>query len=237
VLLGLRVVGSAFRQVLTHVTASVFSNLFAAVLSLPIVLIAGVGAYASRSFSLIPLGVAMLAGVLPNPFAAGLHTVAQELATAGYATFGEHWTGLRQHFLPALKTWLVSLAITVLILANIVFYLRELGSGAGVVGSVAPGLVLVWGIVFLLWIAIHLYVFPLLLLQEVKSVRLVYRNAFMMALARPAVTACVAAIWVILLLLFSTTGLITFIGFAICCAIQHTVASRLLPTFRLQAAS
>jgi hypothetical protein len=39
------------------------------------------------------------------------------------------------------------------------------------------------------------------------------------------------------LLLCSTTGLISFIGLTLCAGIQHTTTARLLPTFRLRAAS
>jgi uncharacterized membrane protein YesL len=237
VLFGLRAIGSAFRQVLTHVTASLLANVMAAVLSAPIILIAGAAAYGARSLSLIPIGVALLAGVLPNPCAAGLHAVAREFATSGYATFSEHWTGLREYFFPALKAWLLSLVVTVLIVANLVFYVRAIGSASGIVSSVAPGLLFAWVLIFALWIAIHLYIFPLIVAQDVKSLRLVYRNAFMMALARPGVTACVVPIWIVLLLLCSASGLITFIGLTLCATIQHNTAAKLLPTFKLRAAS
>lgn len=236
-LLGLRAIGSAFRQILTHVTASLLANVMAAVLSAPIILAVGAVAYGTQSLSLIPLGVALLVVVLPNPCAAGLHAVAREFATSGYATFSEHWTGLRAYFYPALKAWLLSLAITALIVANLVFYVRALGTATGIVHAISPGLLFAWVLVFVVWIAIHLYVFPLILIQNVKSLRLVYRNAFMMVFARPGVTACVAPIWIVMILLSSTTGLVTFIGLVLCAAIQHTTAERLLPTFRLQAAS
>jgi uncharacterized membrane protein YesL len=237
VLLGLRAIGSAFRQILTHVTASLLANIMAALLSAPLILVVSAVAYGSRSLSLIPLGIALLVGVLPNPCTAGLHAVVEEFATAGYATFGEHWVGLRAYFAPALKAWLLSLAVTALIIANLVFYIRSLGDTSGVLHAVAPGLLFAWALVFVFWIALHLYVFPLIVIQEVKTLRLVYRNAFMMVLARPGVTACVVPIWLVLLLLCSTTGLISFIGLTLCAGIQHTTAARLLPTFRLSAAS
>jgi uncharacterized membrane protein YesL len=237
VLPGLRAIGSAFRQVLTHATASLLANVMATLLSAPIILTVGAVAYGTRSLSLIPLGVALLVGVLPNPCAAGLHAVTREFAASGYATFSDHWAGLRAYFFPALKAWLLSLAVTALIVANLVFYVRALGTGSGIVRSVSPGLLFAWLLVFVVWIAIHLYVFPLIVVQEVKSLRLVYRNAFMMALARPGVTACVVPIWIALLLLCSATGLVTFIGLVLCAAIQHTTTARLLPTFRLRAAS
>lgn len=236
-LLGLHAIGSAFRQVLTHVTASLLANVLATLLSAPIIIAVGAVAYGTRSLSLLPLGVALLAGILPNPGAAGLHAVAREFSTSGYATFSEHWNGLRAYFWPALRAWLVSLVVTTLIAANVVFYVRSVGSSSKVLRVLAPELLFAWLLVLLVWLAIHLYVFPLIIIQDVKSLRLIYRNAFMMGLARPGATACVVAIWVTLLLLGSVTGLLTFVGLALCAAIQHNATAKLLPTFRLRAAS
>ena len=236
-LFGPRAIGSAFRQVLTHITASLLANVMATLLSAPLIFVVGALAYGSRSLSIIPLGVALLVGVLPNPCTAGLHAVAEEFATTGYATFSEHWDGLRAYFVPALKAWLFSLVVTTLIVANLVFYIRAIGTTSGVLHSVSPGLLLAWALVFVFWIALHLYFFPLIVVQEVKNLRLVYRNAFMMVLARPGVTGCVVPIWLALLLVCSTTGLISFIGLVLCAGIQHTTTARLLPTFQLRAAS
>ncbi len=236
-LVGLRVLGSAFRQVLTHITASVLSNLVGTALSTPIIVLIGAAAYGTHSLSLIPLGVALLIGILPNPCAAGVHAVTQEFATSGYSTLSEHWTGFRHYFYPALRMWLLSVTVTALILANIVFYVRELGGGSGLLRSIAPGLSLAWGLVLIVWLSIHLHVFPLLMVQEVKGPWHVYRNAALMTLARPGVSLSIVPIWIFLLLLCATTGLATFIGLSICSAIQHTATSRLLPTFRLREAS
>ena len=236
-LLGLHAIGSAFRQVFTHLTASLLANILATLLSAPIIIAVGAAAYGTRSLSLVPLGVALLTGILPNPCAAGLQAVAREFSTSGYATFSEHWSGLRAYFWPAAKAWLVSLVITTLIVANVVFYVRSVGSSSAVLRMLAPELLFAWLLVLLLWLAIHLYVFPLILAQDVKRLRLVYRNAFMMLFARPGTTACVASVWVVLLLLGSATGIMTFIGLALCAAIQHNIMAKLLPTFRLRAAS
>lgn len=209
----------------------------AILLSVPIILVVGAVAFGTRSLSLIPLGVTLLVGILPCPGTAGVQVVTREFATSGYATVAEHWAGFRSCFVPACKVWLLSLFVTALIGGNVVFYLRVLGGAAGPLRSAAPGLLLAWILILAFWLALHLYVYPLIILQEVKSVRLVYRNAFMMAVARPGVTALVGPLWIALLLLGSTTGLVTFIGLALGAAIQQNCVARLLPTFRLRAAS
>lgn len=234
-LLGLRALGSALAQVLTHVTASIFGNLIALVLSIPLLLLVGVLAFSARSFSLIPLGVAFLLGVLPNPACAGLQFVARKLTTGDFVTIQDQWAGLRNYAPMAAAAWLISLAVSALILANIVFYVRSMGAGASLLHAVALPLLLLWLLLLIFWISIHLYLFPLLIAQEVKSLRLLYKNAALMVIARPSATLLVAPLWLAILLLCSATGLATFIGLALTTAIQQNATAKLLPTFRLQA--
>lgn len=229
--LGLRTIGAAFGQVLTHVSASLLSNLVAVALAVPLVFGIGAVAFGTRSFSLVPLGVALLVGILPNPCTAGVQAVAHELAAGGDVSFRDHWRGFKRYGRPAALAWLASLLVTAVILGNLAFYARAVGSGTGALHAIAPVLFLVWLIPCTLWVAMHLYVFPLLIEQDVKSIRLVYRNAALMALARPLTLLAVLPIWLFLLLVSSTTGLVTFIGLALSAAIQHNVTARLLPTF------
>ncbi len=232
-LLGLRAVGSALAQVLTHVTASLLGNLLAILLSIPLLLLVGILAFSTRSFSLIPLGVAFLVGVLPNPCTAGVQLVARKLATADYVSAGDQWAGLRSYARPAAGCWLLSLAVSVLMLVNIAFYARSMGTASSIPHVVVLPLLLLWVLLFAFWISIQLYIFPLLIAQEVKSMRLIYRNATLMVIARPSVSAVVIPVWLAVLLFSSATGLATFIGLALGAAIQHNAAAKLLPTFRM----
>jgi hypothetical protein len=233
----MRVVGSAFAQVLTHVSASLFANLVATALSVPIVLAVGAVAFGTRSFSLVPLGVALLVGILPNPCTAGVQSVAHELATGGNITFRDHWLGFRRYARPAAIAWAGSLVITAVILGNLAFYAHAVGSSTGALHALAPTLFLLWLLLCIPWISVHMFVFPLLIEQEVKNIRLVYRNALLMAMARPSVMAVVLPLWISLLLVATTTGLATFIGLAISASIQQNATAKLLPTFRLHGAA
>jgi hypothetical protein len=234
--IGLRAVGSALAQVLTHVSASLLSNLLVTLLSVPLIVALGVVAFGTRSFSLVPLGVVLLIGVLPNPCAAGMHSVVHTLAAGEFVTFKVHWDGLRRYAGPAAVAWLFSVAVTAILLANLAFYARAAGSGTGTLRSLALPLFLGWLALFIAWLSLHLYVFPLLIEQEVKSIRLVYRNAALMALARPSVLIVVVPLWVSLLVVASTTGLATFLGLALGASIQHNIAAKLLPSFKLRKA-
>jgi hypothetical protein len=236
VILALRALGSAIAQVYSHVTVFLIGSAIAAVLSLPLVLVIGLLAWAARSFSIIPLGIAFLIGVLPNPCTGGIQFIAHELAGHQFITWRDYLDGLRRYGPPALGLWLLSLGISVVILVNTVFYLRALGSTTPIPHTVAFPLLAIWLVVFAIWVSAHLYVFPLLLEQEVKKFILVYRNALLMVLARPWVTIIVVPVWLALLLMSSATGLVTIIGLGFAAAIQHNAAAKLLPTFRMRPA-
>jgi hypothetical protein len=237
VLLAFGALGSAIAQVYSHVTAFLVGNLIAAVLSIPLVVVIGVLALAARSFSIIPLGIAFLIGVLPNPCTGGIHFIAHELAGRQFVTWQDYLEGLRRYGRPALVLWLVSVGVSVIMLANIVFYVFALGPASQFPRPLALSLLLLWLLAFAVWVSAHLYVFPLLLSQEVKKLTLVYRNALLMVVARPVVAIVLVPIWLALLILSSATGLATFIGLGLGAAIQHNAAERLLPTFRQRSAA
>jgi uncharacterized membrane protein YesL len=194
-------------------------------------------AWTTQSFSIIPIGVAFLVGVMPNPCTGGIQFVAHELADRGPITWDDYLRGLRAYVRPALALWLVSVGVSTVILGNAAFYAVALGTSDLVPHVIAAPLLATWLLIFAIWVAAHLYVFPLLLTQEVRTIPLVYRNALLMAVARPSVTLIVVPVWVGLLLLSSATGLATFIGLGLGAAIQHNTTARLLPTFRLSQAS
>lgn len=231
-ILALRAIGSAIAQVYSHVTAFLVGNVIAIVLSLPLLLLLGLLAWATRSISIIPLGVAFLVGVLPNPCTGGVQFVAHELAGNQYVTWRDYVQGFRRYGRAALTMWLASVVVSVVIVGNIVFYLRALNVGTPVPYPIAFPLLMVWLVTFVLWVSAHLYVFPLLFEQETEKMALVYRNAFLMVLARPRVTIVVVPIWLALLLVMSSTGVATFIGLGLAAAIQHNAAAKVIPTFR-----
>lgn len=228
--MGLRAVGAAFAQVTSHFAISLIANLTAAVLSIPLVLLIGIGGYVTRSFGLLPLSIALLIGVLPNPVMAGVQAVARDLAHRETIYLSDQIDGLRRYWRIALKAWLFSVPITALIILNLAFY-------ANAQFPLSSILALIWLFVLFTWLEAHLYVFPLLIEQEVKRILLVYRNAVLMAVSRPLFTLMVVLLWLALLLLCSATGLIAVIGLALSASIQQNAAARLLPTFELPSAA
>jgi hypothetical protein len=153
-------------------------------LSLPIVLVSIVAAFAVHSLSLVPLGVALLVGALPNPACMGLQTLARELARGQTPDFADQWQGLRTYWRVGLRAWLIAAAITITCALNAAFYATRAANAATRWHTIAAPLSVVWTLILLLWLGVHLYVAPLLLAQAEARVLLAYRNAAVIMLTR-----------------------------------------------------
>ena len=226
---GLRTVGSSCRQVFSHLALSFGANVLAMLFSLPIVLALVAVAFVVHSLSVVPLGIAVLVGVLPNPACLGLQTIARELACGHGAAFGEQWDAFRAHWRVGLRAWLIGAAGTAVLSLNVVFWAAQATNPGSRLHAVAAPLFLVWGLGLLFWLGTHLYVAPLLLAQEEPRALLAYRNAVVMMLSRPIAGWAVIVIWLGVLVFTSATALATVIGLALAAAIQQNAFRRLLP--------
>ncbi len=226
---GIRAVGSSCYQVFSHLALSFGGNVLAMLLSLPIVLVSVVAAYAFHSLSLVPLGVALLVGALPNPACMGLQTLTRELARGDTANLREQWQGLRTYWRVTLRAWLIAAAISITCVLNMAFYGTQAADPAARLHAVAAPLFVVWTLVLFLWLAIHLYVAPLLLAQAEARVLLAYRNAAVTMLSRPVASLVVSLIWLGTLVFTSFTALATVIGLALAASIQQNTFRLLLP--------
>ena len=226
---GLRALGSACRQVFSHLTLSFGANVLAMLLSLPVVLALIVVAFVVHSLSVMPLGLAVLVGVLPNPACLGLQTIARELAHGHGAAFGEQWEAFRSHWKVGLRAWLIGAAVTAVLALNVVFWSTQVTNQASRLHAVAEPLFLVWALCLLFWLGTHLYVAPLLLAQVEPRALLAYRNAAVLMLSRPVASWTAIVIWLGVLVLASATGLATVIGLALAASIQQNMFRRLLP--------
>lgn len=227
--LGLRAVGSACLQVFRHLTLSFGGNVLAMLLSLPIVLALVVVAFFVHSLSVVPLGVAVLVGVLPNPACLGLQTLARELAHGRGAQFGEQWEAFRDHWRVGLRAWSAGAAVTIVLALNVVFWGAQAMNRASSLHAVAAPLFVVWALLLLFWLGLHLYVAPLLLVQEEPRVLLAYRNAAVIVLSRPVSSWAVILVWLGVLVFTSTTALATVIGLALAASIQQNTFRLSLP--------
>jgi hypothetical protein len=215
--LGLRAVGSACHQVFSHFAVSFGGNLLAMLFSLPIILAVIVVAFFVHSLSVVPLGIAILVGALPNPACMGLQTLARELARGDSLNFGEQWQGLRTYWRASLRAWLIAAAITITCALNVAFWATQAANRATSLHAVAAPLFLVWALILLL------------LAQVEPRVLLAYRNAAVLMLSRPVASWTVILIWLGALVFTSTTALATIIGLALAASIQQNTLKRLLP--------
>jgi len=227
--LGFRAVGSSCYQVFSHLALSFGGNVLAMLLSLPIVLVTIGVAFVVHSLSLVPLGIALLVGALPNPACMGLHTLARELARGDTADFGEQRQALRMYWRVSLRAWSIAAAIAITCVLNMAFYATQAMNPATRLHAVAAPLFAVWTFILFLWLGINLYVAPLLLAQAEARVLLAYRNAAVIMLTRPVASLTVSVIWLGVLVFTSATGLATIIGLALAASIQQNTLRLLLP--------
>jgi hypothetical protein len=227
--LGVRAVGSSCYQVFSHLALSFGGNLLAMLLSLPIVLVSIVVAFYVHSLSVVPLGIALLVGALPNPACMGLQTLARELARGNTADFGEQRQGLRMYWRVSLRAWSIAAAIAITCVLNMAFYATQAANPATRLHAVAAPLFVVWTLILFLWLGIQLYVAPLLLAQAEARVLLAYRNAAVIMLSRPVASLTVSLVWLGALVFTSATGLATVIGLALAASIQQNTLRLLLP--------
>jgi hypothetical protein len=226
---GIRVVGSSCRQVFSHPGLSFGGNILAMLLSLPIVLVSIVAAFVTHSLSLVPLGIALLVGALPNPACMGLQTLARELARGQSADLGEQWQAIRTYWRVSLRAWLVAAAIAVICVLNMAFYAAQAANREASLHAVGAPLFAVWTLMLFLWLGAQVYVAPLLLAQEEARALLAYRNAAVMMLSRPVASLTVSLIWLGALVFTSATALATIIGLALAASIQQNTLRLLLP--------
>ena len=157
------------------------SMLLLVVLGFPVTLIANTFApEAGLGFwPLLPLTVLLIIG--PNPFAAGLHCYASQLVHDERVEFSLFWAGLRTYWKRSTLLCLIGVLATFILMGNIGFYMSR---GSQVLTIV--GIVFIYLLYF--WLSLQIYVQPLLVEQENKSLQLIYRNAAVLAAGSPFVT-------------------------------------------------
>ncbi|MBX6771117.1 MAG: hypothetical protein IRY83_05285 [Chloroflexi bacterium] len=151
-------------------------NLLWLIISIPIV---GVITLVLAIFRLpgeVAFPLALLFAILgPNPAAVGIHTYVNQLAKDERVEFELFWSGLKQLGPRGVLLLAVAVVVTLLLAVNLVFYLNSSV-------RILQYLAILWLYVMLLWFMMMLYMNPLLVEQQTKSIRLIIRNAFVLAL-------------------------------------------------------
>lgn len=212
----------AVRQIMSNIGVSALANILLSLISLPLLVLAVPLAALLGSPRLGPTVLVLLVGGLPFPLAAGLQNLCYMMAKGErFDLWAYYWSGLRQFGRAAVRPWLVGMLGTVVLASNVVFYGRM---GASPMRFVA----VLWAYGLLFWLAIHIYVYPLLLRQDEPGVRRLYRNAFLIVIRRPLFSLTVLLLWLLTLALGAFTFLAAFGGIALAAAIQQNATAQVL---------
>ncbi|MGH2444104.1 MAG: hypothetical protein ACRDFX_13190 [Chloroflexota bacterium] len=228
--MSLGVIGGSIRALSTHFALSLSTNLAAIVFSIPILMLAMVMAYVGNSLRVIPLAVALMVAVLPNPAVAGVQSLARDLAHHDVVTLGGTWPDLREFWRPALKVWLVSVGASVVIIANLAFYGHAASTPGSSFHAIATPLLIFWLAVLVIWLTMHLYLYPLLMAQASPRMMQAYRNAGLITVRKPLFSILVTFVWLLILVISSTTGFVVLLGLALGAMIQQFAFVKILPS-------
>ena len=166
------------------------------------------------ALSLVPLGLAM-------PFAtAGLAWAAAEIGQGKAISWRTFFEGGRRYWKPAYLWALINLVSWILIVVNFRFYF-DFYNNRGASWAIAPLSLLVS--VSLVWGAAQLYVFPLLIAQEVPSLRMAYRNGLVLIATRPLV---MIVLLVLIVALAIVSGFLFILVFVVDFAFIALLANR-----------
>jgi uncharacterized membrane protein YesL len=159
------------------------------------------------------------------PATAGLHHVARRLTQPDedeQTTWRHFFEGFKQYWRAGWQVAALNLIVLLVLAVNIYFYLSLL----------APGLRLIslpFIYLLLLWAGMQLYLFPLLIEQQDKRIRLIFKNAFLLTTQNMGFTLALGLLLISMILVASTlTGpvlliLISFLAVAKVLATQYVL--------------
>jgi uncharacterized membrane protein YesL len=219
------VLHDAFNQTNRYLGLMLVTNGGAAALSLPVAVLGLVLLPAFHPGPFLPVALVAVVVIFPSPALAGAQFVAHETANRNPVFWRDQIDGLRRYWWPALKCWAFSIAFALLLAGNAAFYFQHHFPLSGAIA-------LLFVLLFTWWALCHLYVYPLIVEQEQKRLILIYRNAILIAVARPAFTVIVGLIWLAAVFALSLTALIAIFGLILCAQIQQNAAAVILPTLQ-----
>jgi uncharacterized membrane protein YesL len=138
----------------------------------------------------IVLNIASL--VLVPPATAAVYHVTSHIARKKRVEFGYFWQGFKAYFWHSWKVAGVLIVIGAILAVDVLFYLNNSGNTLFLV----VGLIGLWILAF--WLGIQVYLFPLMVVQEDKSLKLLLKNASLLTLSYPffAFTICIVLLLV-----------------------------------------
>ncbi|MCL5110458.1 MAG: hypothetical protein M1401_16655 [Chloroflexi bacterium] len=147
------------------------------------------------------LFILAFAPFIPSPALVGMYGLARELAKGEGISWALFKQVTSQYWKKSLLLYVISLAGTALIITSMLFYLS-------IDNQILQFLGYAWLYGVLIWLMMQMYLLPLLLEQERGSIFRIYRNALIIAVAKPLVTLGVFIVSILLLI----AGAFTVIG-------------------------
>jgi hypothetical protein len=158
------------------------------------------------------IGAVLAALILVSPATAALYGMAHDLVRGKPIQFSQFWSGLRLYRGLSWKVTGVLYLSGLILVVDVVFYLRAHQLVFSVIGVLGA-----WALLF--WLALQVYVYPLMIAQEDKRIIGIFKNAAMLTLAFPffalgilLVTFLASALSVLLLLVLMATVWMPFIA-------------------------
>ena len=164
--------------------------------------------------------------IAPSPASAGLHNYANQLVKEERVEFELFKLGLFRYWKRALVLMLIGFVGFGLLIGNVTFYL-----------SMEHWLIKALGVMFIyglvVWASMQLYLMPLLVEQEDKSIRVLYRNAALLALDN----ILVSIVLLVILVLISALSvmiplLVLLLSGTFVALVQHRATLTLLDKYR-----
>jgi uncharacterized membrane protein YesL len=123
--------------------------------------------------------VLLLIALIPAPPAtAALYYVTSFIAREKRIEFNYFWQGLKTYYW---RSWVIAgilLVVGAILVIDVAFYLRSSNTVFAIIGFLG-----IWALAF--WLVIQIYLFPLMIHQEDKRFRLMFKNASLLSLAYP----------------------------------------------------
>jgi uncharacterized membrane protein YesL len=126
----------------------------------------------------LALALTVLSLILLPPATAALFHVAWYLAHEKRIEFGYFWQGFKEYFWSSWKVSGIMLVALAIVVADAFFFLRAQSTLFAILGFI-----MLW--VLLFWLAIQVYLYPLLVALEEKRLALMFKNAAQLVLAFP----------------------------------------------------
>lgn len=124
------------------------------------------------------LGASLTIVLLP-PATAGLYSTTNSLVQGKGQRLDVFLDGAREYWWLSIQWALVNVAVLVVLFVNVYFY------GQIAAGVLASAFLFFVSALLLLWITMQFYVWPVLMVQEQKNMRIAMKNALFLSLSSP----------------------------------------------------